>query len=72
MYEIAASVGVPGAPGAEAVDRAAVGERAARREVGDHDDALGVQDLRRLGHEMHAGEQDDVRGRLLRLLGELR
>ncbi len=36
------------------------GERAAGLEVGDQDGLLGVQDLRRLGHEVDAAEDDHV------------
>ena len=56
-------------PRLEAVGRAARGEGAACLEIGQHDGALGVEDLRRLGHEVHAGEADDVG---LGLLGGLR
>ena len=62
---------MPRAPGLEAIDGAAVGERAARLHVGHEHDTLGVQDFRRLGHEVHAGEDDDVRLGLLRRLREL-
>jgi predicted TPR repeat methyltransferase len=51
---------VPVAPLLEARRGAAVGERAAGLEIGHDDDAIGVQDLRRLGHEVHAGEADHV------------
>ena len=56
---------------AELVGRAAVGERAAGLQIGDHDRALGVQDLRRLGHEVDAAEGDHVALDLLRGLREL-
>ena len=51
---------------AELIGRAAVGERAAGRQIGQHDGALGVQDLGHLGHEVHAAERDHVGVGLLR------
>ena len=48
-----------------------LGERAARLEVRQDDDLVGVQDLRGLGHEVDAGEADDVGLRLRRRLREL-
>ena len=44
----------------ELVGRAAVLEAAAGVHVGQDDDLFGRQDLRRLGHEAHAAEGDDV------------
>ena len=71
MYVMATAPGMSRAPGAEAIGRAAVGERAAGLHVGHHHDLVGVQDLRGLGHEVHAGEEDDVGVRLLGFLREL-
>ena len=59
------------APRAEGVGRARVLERAAGLVVGQHDPALGVQDLRRLRHEADTGEGDDVGLALLRAAREL-
>ena len=50
------STRVTGLPRAEAVAGAAVGQRAAGLHVGHQHDALGIEELGRLGHEMHAGE----------------
>jgi hypothetical protein len=47
-----------------------VGHRTARRQVGKYGDLLGLgQDIRDLGHEMHAAEHDVLR---FRLPGQLR
>ena len=45
---------------AEGVGGTAVGQGAAGGQVGNHDGAVGVQDLRRLGHEVDAAEGDHV------------
>ena len=50
---------------------AAVGERAAGGEVGHHDLARRIQDLRGLGHEVDAAEGDHVALHLLGRLSEL-
>jgi hypothetical protein len=49
----------------------AVGERAARVEIRDHDDLVGVEDLRGLRHEVHAAEADHVGLRPRRRLRQL-
>jgi hypothetical protein len=54
----------------ECVGWTAVGERAARLEIGHHDDPIGVQDLRSLGHEVDAAERDHVAVDLRGGLGE--
>lgn len=59
------------APGTEGAGGAPFGEGAAGLQVGNDHDAIGVQDLRRLGHEVNAREADDVRVRFLGLLGKL-
>ena len=50
--------GVLGLPGAQLVGGDRVGQRAAGVRVGDQHGLLGREDLRRLGHEVHAGEDD--------------
>ena len=50
--------GVLGLPGAQLVGGDRVGQRAAGVRVGDQHGLLGRQDLRRLGHEVDAGEDD--------------
>ena len=45
-------------------------ERTTRVLVRQHDDLAGVQNLRRLRHEVYAAEDDDIRAGLLRLLRE--
>ncbi len=54
----------------ERVGRAAIGERAARAEVGHDHDPVRVQDLRGLGHEVDAAERDHVAVDLRRGLRE--
>lgn len=39
--------------------------------IGHDDDAIGIEDLRRFGHEVHAGKEDDVGRGFFRLLGKL-
>ena len=51
---------IPRPPLRVAARRAPVGQGAAGVQVGDHDDPVRVQDLRRLRHEMHPGEADHV------------
>ena len=58
-------------PGREAVGGASARERAARLEVGENDDALGVQNLGRLRHEVNAREANHVGLRFRGGLGEL-
>ena len=47
-----------------------VGQRTAGAEVGNEHGLLRIEQLRRLGHEMHAGQHDDVRFGRHRLAGE--
>jgi hypothetical protein len=49
----------------ELVGWTAVGQRAARGEIGDHDARARVQDLRGLGHEVDAAERDHLGVELL-------
>jgi hypothetical protein len=56
--------------GLELVGRAAVRERAARRQVRDHHGTLRIEDLRGLRHEVDAAERDDVALDPLRGLGQ--
>ena len=62
---------VLGAPPPEGLRRAGVLERASRLVVRKDDLSGGVQDLRRLRHEAHAGEGDDLRVALLGAAGEV-
>ena len=57
-HHLVAGVGVD--EGLELVRRAVVGEGAAGLQIGQHHDLVGVHDLRRLRHEVHAGEDDDL------------
>ena len=57
--------------GPELVGGTAVGEGAARLEVGDHDGLVGIEDLGRLGHEVDAAEGDHFAVGLLGGLGQL-
>ena len=58
-------------PLAELIRWTAIGQRAPRVEIGEQHLLVGVEDLRRLGHEMDAAEGDDFRLRPGRLLREL-
>ncbi len=46
--------------GLEEVGGTSVGEGAARGHIGDDNEPAGIQDLGRLGHEHHAGEDDHI------------
>ena len=70
-YESTAAPGWAAMKARELVGRAAVGERAAGLEIGHHHLARGIQDLRRLGHEVDAAEGDHVGFHLLGGLREL-